>query len=235
MKSWLRLSAVSLLFFISCSKEDKECPGATEKTFSNTGFNKITAGDAMHVTVKKSTGFSIKAKGCAGDLADLQVSTDANDILSIQFSRPKSNRYRVDLEITLPHLIALNLSGAAKGDITGFQGQNTAIRTVLSGASECKLDGAGFNVSVDLSGASKLQVLGTTEDLHGNISGASELQAYGLTATEVDISVSGASKAYVVALTNIFAEVTGASHLYYKGNPVKKVFQTSGASKVIQE
>ena len=101
MKNWILISALALLL-ASCDKEKQECPGSTEKTFAITGFTKIKAGDAHHVTVTKGNEFSIKANGCTSDLNDLELSLDANHILDIKYKNHKSNRYRVDFTITMP-------------------------------------------------------------------------------------------------------------------------------------
>jgi hypothetical protein len=61
------------------------------------------------------------------------------------------------------------------------------------------------------------------------------MEAYGVTATEVDISATGNSKAYVSPLHVFFAEATGNSHVYYKGNPGTTHFETSGNGKIIKE
>jgi hypothetical protein len=234
MKNWFLFFSLALLC-ASCDKEKQECPGSSEKTFTITGFTKINAGDAHHITINKGNEFSIKANGCTSDLNDLELTLDANHILDIHYRNHKQNRYRVDFTITMPQLIAANLSGAAKGTISGFGGQNSVIRTVLSGASECTVAGTGINAAVEISGASKLVLTGNTESLYGNISGASRLEAYGVAATEVDISVSGSSKAYVRPLQVLIAEATGSSQVYYKGNPATKHFETSGNGKIIQE
>jgi len=234
MKIWHFLVSLALLS-VSCNKERKECPGSSEKSFTITGFTRVNAGDAHHVTITKGNEFSIKANGCTDDLNDLDLTLDANHILDIQYKNYKHNRYRVDFTITMPQLIGVNLSGAAKGTINGFGGQNTVIRTVLSGASECTVSGTGLNAAIDLSGASKLVLSGNTESLYGNISGASKLEAYNVAATEVDISVSGSSKAFVHPLQTFFAEASGDSRIYYKGNPATKHFETSGNGKIIQE
>lgn len=234
MKNWVLLFALTLLF-ASCDKEKQECPGSSEKTFAITGFTKVNAGDAHHVTITKGNEFSIRANGCTSDLNDLQLTLDANHILDIKYKNHKQNRYRIDFTITMPQLITVSLSGAAKGTISGFGGQNTVIRTILSGASECTVAGTGINASLDISGASKLVISGTTESLFGSVSGASQLEAYNVAATEVDIDVSGSSKAYVRPLEILFAAASGNSRIYYKGNPVTKHFETSGNGQIIQE
>ena len=234
MKNWILILSTTLLFF-SCDKERQECPGATEKTFAITGFTKVNVVDAHHVTITKGNEFSIKANGCATDLNDLELTLENNHILNIKFKNFRNDRYRVDFTITMPLLVSANLSGASKGIVSGFGGQNTVIRTVLSGASECSISGTGINASLDISGGSRLYLSGNTESLYGIISGASELRSYDVTATEVDISVSGSSKAYVRPLNVFFAEASGNSLVYYKGSPNTTYFETSGNSKIIHE
>ncbi len=223
------------LTIAACNKEKRECPGAIEKSYDLTGFHRISIGDANTVTVTKGTDFSIRAKGCADDLADLDMKVTANAALEIKFRNQRNNRNRVDFIITMPLLTNLHLSGASKGDVNGFQGQNSVIRTVLSGASECRLDGLGVNLAVEISGASKLIAIGATENLYGSISGASSLDSYGVTADEVDIMVSGSSKAWVKPVNSFFADASGDSRIYYKGNPTVKHFETSGNGRIIQE
>lgn len=234
MKNLIVLLSVAVLL-VSCDKEKRECPGATEKSFNLSGFSKIKLGDANTISVTKGDVFSIKATGCTSDLDDLDLTVDANHFLDIKFRNYRSERYRVDFVVTLPTLVSLQLSGASKGTIGGFAGQNSVIRNILSGASECRMTGTAANASFDISGASKLVLAGTTASLYGTISGASRLEAYEVNATEVDIAVSGSSKAYVRPLDAIYADASGASTIYYKGNPTTKHFQTSGSSRIIHE
>ena len=233
MKNWIFISIIAILI-VSCDKKH-ECPGSTERTFALTGFTKINAGDAHQVTIAKGDEFTIKASGCTVDLNDLELTLESNQILNIKYKNSRNNRYRVDFTITMPRLVSLNLSGASKGFISGFGGQNTVIRTVVSGASECSVSGTGINASVDISGASRVYLSGNTESLYGTISGASELRSYDVSATEVDITVSGSSAAYVRPLESFFVDASGNSLVYYKGTPTITHFETSGNSKIVRE
>ena len=234
MKNFVLIFAIAVLL-VSCDKEKQECPGSTERTFALTGFTKVNAGDAHHVSISKGNEFSIKANGCAADLDDLELTLESNHILNINYKNSRHDRYRVDFTITMPHLVSVNLSGASKGIINGFGGQNSVIRTIVSGASECNVHGTGINAQVDISGASKVYLSGNTESLYGTISGASVLRSYDVASTEVDISVSGSSTAYVRPLDEFYAEASGNSVVYYKGSPNTTHFETSGNSKIIHE
>jgi hypothetical protein len=235
MKNIILLPGMLLFLLTSCEKDSKECPGAIEKSFSLSGFNKINVGGTFTVNVVKGNDFSIKASGCADDIADLDVHIEPGNSLDIEYDRYKPGRYRVDFTITLPQLVSLNLSGVAKGTVNGFQGQNTVIRSIISGEAVCNVFGTGINAQVELSGEATLHLSGATQNLYGTISGNSRLEATEVAADEVDISASGTSKVYVRPLQSFFAEVSGESRVYYHGNPPVKHFVSSGNGKVIQQ
>lgn len=235
MRNTMLVAGLLLFLLTACEKENKECPGAIEQTFALVGFNKISAGETFTVTVIKGNDFQVKATGCPDDLAELDLTIEPGNALDIKYESYRANRYRVDFTITLPQLVSLNLSGIAKGTVSGFQGQNSVIRNIISGDAECSVNGTGINAQVELSGEGILNILGVTENLYGTISGNSRLNAYELAADEVDISTSGTSKSFVKPLQNLFAEASGESRVYYRGNPPVKNIVTSGNGKVIQQ
>jgi hypothetical protein len=232
LKKWMLLP-ILLLFLISCRKDRGDSP-VIEKEINLNGFNKVYAGERFNLTITKGTSFSVKVKGPANTVNDIDWSV-ANNILDIKYLHYENNRPPVDISIILPLLTQVTLSGAGTGTVNGFQGVPNVVRTVLSGASKCTLNGSGINTQIEISGASELNVNGATESLYGNISGAGKLNGYDLTATEVDISTSGGSEARVKVTGRLFVEATGGSRVYYKGTPAVKNIQTSGGSQVIQQ
>ncbi|MDP4262860.1 MAG: head GIN domain-containing protein [Bacteroidota bacterium] len=230
LKKWVFLPSLLFLLF-SCNKHPENSP-VIEKEFNLAGFNKIYAGERFNLVITKSNDFHIKIKGPAGDVNDITMSV-TNNILDIQYTPDEGLRSKVDLVITLPMLVQLNLSGASNATVNGFHNVTHVIRAVLSGASTCILNGTGINTQIDISGASGLYVIGSTKSLYGTISGAGKLNAYDLTATEVDISASGRSEARVKTIQSLFAEASGGSCILYKGNPIIKNIQTSGGGRVI--
>lgn len=234
MKKMILLSAL-VLALASCEKEKRECPGATEKTFALSGFHRIDAGETFALTITKGNDFSVKASGCADDLADLDLSVSPTGTLALKYKQYKKDRYRVDFAITLPEFGILKLSGASRATINGFAGQPNLITSVLSGDAECTVNGTAVNAQISLSGTSVLHITGNTESLYGNVSENARLNSYGTSATEVDISVSGTGKAYVKPVERLFAEASGESRIYYKGNPPVTHFETSGNGRIIHE
>ncbi|HVZ25069.1 MAG TPA: DUF2807 domain-containing protein [Sediminibacterium sp.] len=235
MRILVLATSLLALFIVACNKQSANCPATVQQSFDLTGFSKIYAGGSFIINITQANNFSITANGCAQDINDLDLSITNGNILHLAYKSYRQHRSTVTFTITLPVLAAINLSGNANSTITGFQGQNTVIRYILSGNGSCSSDGAGINEQIELSGNATLTLGGATENLYGNLSGNARLNGYNLAATEVDISSSGQAKAYVVPLQNLYADASGESIIYYKGNPVVTYFQTSGNGKIIQQ
>lgn len=233
LKSWILLPAFATLLVLSCRRDRVDSP-IIEEELNLTGFTKIYAGERFNLIIIKGDEFFIKIKGPSNDVHDMEV-TVTNNILDIQYAHFENDRPRIDVFITLPTLVSVNLAGAGTGTINGFQDQPNVIRAILSGASRLTMNGAGINVQIDITGASRLDVSGSTASLYGSISGGGRLNAYNLNSTEVDIDASGGSQAYVKVDHTLFATASGGSFIYYKGNPTIKNIDTSGGGQVIKE
>ena len=154
-------------------------------------------------------------------------------------------------KISLPDISELTMSGAAKGILKKFN-TSRKVEIDVSGASELEImdltadtvdiDVSGASVvrgtiacgdaEFNISGASTMNVAGSGQDLTAEVSGASKLELDNFTVNDVDIEVSGASNAVVNMDGTLNAEVSGASSLYYIGNPVMGDIDISGASSV---
>lgn len=230
----LIVGLVLLFAFASCKKETKDCPSSTEKTFDLSGFTRISAGETFTVDVKQGTAYSIKAKGCSNELNDLVLTND-NGTLTVRYNRYKSDRYRVDFEITLPTLSSISLDGAAKGTVSGFGQQASFMKAVLSGTAECTINQLPALINAELSGVTVLTLNGTAPDLIAHLSGDAKLNAYAASFSDADVYASGTAIARVVVQQSLFAQASGNSRIYYKGNPTNVNAEQSGTAKVIHE
>ncbi|SHG01957.1 Putative auto-transporter adhesin, head GIN domain [Cnuella takakiae] len=229
----LLLSALlgATLLLGACEKE-KPCDGNTTRTYTETGFSRIVAGSAIHLNITKGQTFSISAQGCNRDIDDLRLQMKPGNTLEFDFERNRIQRDVVEIDITLPQLSSVVLSGAAEGEIKGFENNAANLRMVLSGGSKARVEGTSIQTQFDLSGASRLWIKGQTNNLFGTLSGGSELQAAETTAIEVDISASGGAQATVHVSDMLFAEATRGARIRYKGNPGTKEIVTSGGGQV---
>ena len=130
-------------------------------------------------------------------------------------------------------LESLEGSGASDLIINGTLTANSML-VKLSGASDIKGAVKITNLSLDVSGASTVTINGTAQNLKVDGSGASDIKNYDLTVENCVAKLSGASDVRITITNSISAHASGASTLYYEGNPDKKDVATSGASSVSQ-
>ena len=105
----------------------------------------------------------------------------------------------------------------------------------LSGA--CDITGPVklTNLSIDLSGASTVKLNGSTQNLKLDAGGASDMKNYDLETENCIAKLSGASDVRITVTNSIMASASGASTLFYHGNPDKRDVASSGASSISQK
>ncbi|MBN1643876.1 MAG: DUF2807 domain-containing protein [Dehalococcoidales bacterium] len=151
--------------------------------------------------------------------------------------------------ITMPDLLSLVVSGASKTQITGFSSTSTTVFEV-SGASRleltdiktgnCHIEVSGAsrmsgNLTIadgnfNISGASTIELTGTAESITADISGASGGKLELLPMVNGNFRVSGASNATIAVSGRLDANVSGASRMYYSGNPTLRNISVTSAS-----
>jgi len=87
---------------------------------------------------------------------------------------------------------------------------------------------------LDMSGASKAELKGNVSELKVRVSGAAKIEATELEATNAEVRASGACKVNVSVTGELKATASGASKIYYTGEPASLIKNASGASRVKQ-
>lgn len=210
---------------------------APRRTITESGFERIEASGAYQVRIRRGDAFRITARGSQAELDRLVVERNGQTLeihskSSIGFRGwHSSRRNAVLVEVEMPTLRGLDLSGAARADVAGFQDSDD-VKIEQSGAAWLRFDGSGSPLNVDLSGAAHLLLTGTTPRLRGEIGGAAELNAAKLQATDVDVEATGAARAAVRATGSLRADASGAAHITYYGRPANVQREHSGAGTV---
>ena len=152
----------------------------------------------------------IKAK-VKGDA--LEVSTDLDDTWRVDCDD-------MNVEITMPAMTALTLSGAPDANVHGNIAGNE-FKLAISGASKVVID--NINVTTftsEVSGAADIEVRGgAVRKSSYEISGAGKIKAFPLQSAATSASISGAGKGEVTALEKLDASISGAGTIKYKGHP----------------
>jgi hypothetical protein len=201
-------------------------------------FTGIKVSGGIDIYLSQSDDYSLAVSASDGKYRD-NIMTEINDgILVISYNNDHYGRNSDDKNlrayISFKTLESLQGSGASDIIINGVLNTNTLL-VKLSGASDIKGAIKITNLSLELSGASTVTINGTAQNLKLVASGASDIKNYDLQVENCVAKLSGASDVRVSVINSISANASGASTLYYQGNPDKKDIATSGASSVLQK
>lgn len=197
-----------------------------------TDFTAVNISPAFKVEIKQSSSYSIIIKADEQNFDNIKVTKTGNTLtIGIEPAINVSNPTLI-AEITMPNLVELVLSGASRGTIEGFSSSESFVVKLL-GASRLEMQDINVgDINVELSGASTLNGEGGGNDLVLLVAGASNLDLTNFPVTNGDLSVSGASQATVNLDGTLDAMVSGASTVYYIGEPTMGDIHVSGESTI---
>jgi hypothetical protein len=263
---WLMLSFV--VGSIACDDDDESTPtpvspGVTEvvgsgnleaKEFDFSGLTRVAVAHAFQVDITRADSFfvSITLDDNLFEYLDIKKIGDTLHIgLETDVTYRKTTQRAT---ITMPDLRRLELSGASRGDISGFSSAHSlwleasgasylSIENVEAGDTQFNISGASRvsgNIEIadgnfDVSGASTVELEGAAHDVLMDVSGASTMRLADFAVTNAGIELSGASKATVNVSSRLDIDASGASRLDYLGNPTLGTVSVSGESTIRQK
>ena len=219
------------------------------KKYDFANFTRVEVGYAFEVDITHADEFDVTIE-MNENLFDYLDISQSGSILRVRM-KPNYN-YRLttrQVSISMPAIRSLNLSGASRGEITGFETSN-AVDLEVSGASSLEITNlvtgkTGFGVSgasriignirmtdgdFDVSGASTIELNGEAADVVLDVSGASTARLEDFPMDTADTHVSGASSVTLEVNDRLDVEVSGASRLIYSGDAELGSIQVSGGS-----
>lgn len=218
--------------------EDFEYKGE-QRSYDLQGFDRVRVSGAYHVRIRRGDNFSVVARGRERQLRHLQIRREGNQLV-IRPDRDVFNwrlgdedHQAVLLTVEMPALSRVDLSGAVKADIAGFDTPEFALSA--SGAVESVASVNSRRVRLDATGACKTTLAGSGEELQIEGTGACEIRANRFRATHADVELTGASNARVFVTGRLNAEVSGPSHITYQGNPQVVNADESGIGRIEKE
>jgi hypothetical protein len=224
------------------------------KEFNYTGFNRISIRFALEVDIVRSDTFSVVITG-ADMLTDNIEVTQEGDKLVIGYKLNFVSFFtapftRATAKITMPELRELNITGAARGTVRGFNSPSDFglyvsgasrldfnemavgnLKFELSGAS--RIDGqikAAGDVDIRISGATRLDLHGEAKNLHVEATGASRIELERFLVHDARYRLSGASRGSINVNGKLDVDLEGASALEYEGQVTMGDIKVTGAS-----
>ena len=186
-------------------------------------FNEVEVHGAFRVVVRQGTAYKVEAAGRPEDMADVRLDVRGDHLVVRNraggdfFSAFDSDKKPILIQITLPSLQYLAISGACQADVSGFQGEE--LRLEASSASSARVNVNVPRLELTASSASRIDLSGAADELNIDGSSASQVEALGLRARRVDLDLSSASQARVHATEELKADLSSGSNASYRGNP----------------
>ena len=167
---------------------------AETRTLKYADFEEVGVASGIRASIKQGNTYQVAATGSSEDLKRLQVRQSGK---RLEFSMPPNFQFRsspISLDITMPALRALDLSGGSDGNFTMDIGSRP-FKAELSGGSELRGQIRGGDIDLNLSGGSRATLSGSGQRLSLNGSGGSQFELGALAVTELSGSLSGGSEA----------------------------------------
>lgn len=182
-------------------------------------FSSIEMSGIGHLSVNRGEIFRVEVK-LDSNLIDRYRTKVSGGVLSLGFEPgvAVNGVTSLEVEVTLPELERISLSGAAEARLQdAFQGKRFSVGISGSGKLAGALDYR--SVEIDISGAGSLFLDGRADDLSIGISGSGDFSGASLATESAKVSISGTGTAKLRARSRLEARISGAGSVKYFGNP----------------
>jgi len=124
---------------------------------------------------------------------------------------------KVVVEITMPDLEALTISGSGSAVVGRFEGDS--FKAAISGSGSLRADLGYGIVDLHISGSGGIALAGRADEAIVRISGSGSLAARDFAAVDARIAISGSGDAEIRASKRLDADIGGSGSLRYWGAP----------------
>jgi hypothetical protein len=233
-KSRIFILFIALVMVIGCTQIPITGSGnvvTQEEPIS--GFDKVDISQSFEVDISQGENFSVIIRVDDNLVEHLQVVKQGN---TLKIGLKPNRNYNVrnatmEAEVTMPELTGLDLSGASRATIAGFKSSND-LSVDLSGSSSLVGDIEAAKTNFDLSGGSDANLSGSGQETTIDVAGGSQIDLSNFPVADVTVNAAGGSTATVNASGKLSADASGASQIYYLGDPTLGEIDSSGASSV---
>ena len=203
---------------------------AAQQTRAVGDFTGIKVGDAYNINITQGDANTVKVT--APEAIQTQIKTEVKDgILIISTDGNIKGDDKISIAVGVKSLASLDVSGAAD-----VKSENQLISDKLTittnGAGDIHLDLKATDVKADVSGAGDLTLKGNAQTMDATVSGAGDLKASNFEVAKITAKVSGAGDAKINVSQSLTADVSGAGDVIYKGSPIDRNVNISGAGSV---
>jgi hypothetical protein len=201
-----------LIFFSSYSV----VTGQVTKNYDFRDFQAVSVGYGMRVNISQSDSYSIKVEADERDFSYLRVEKVGMELKFYIDKDRYHKRDEISIDITMPSLTEINLSGGSIGKIR-MDVHSKNFDCNLSGGSILKGSVNCADIDIDLSGGSQLTLDGSGRNVEIDGSGGAIFHLRDFSVKDADISLSGGSIVSIDMNGTLNASQSGGSQITYYG------------------
>ncbi len=221
------LAGLMLLVSTSLSAQTKEVRDVT-------GFNRVSFGVAGKLFIKTGPQFSLTIEGDKKIIDEIETEVSGGKLIIKQEHWGMSlNNERVTVNLTLPELEGLGVSGSGKAEIADPL-QADKLDLSVSGSGKImagNLDVDNLHCGISGSGDIILDSGGSIDNGDISISGSGSFSGENTEIDKLEVSVSGSGNCVCKVGDSLIARVSGSGNVTYTGNP-KVDARVSGSGHV---
>lgn len=238
MKLKTSLIICALAALSSCTDDGICIKGQGEiesKVLDLEAFSGIDLTDAADVTIQQGDVQKVTVTGHGNILERLQTKV-RNGIWDIDLEKGCYRSYQLQIDITVPDLDLISLSGSGDVYVHAFEDQPN-LDLDISGSGTIELEAFDHTKNLDVRISGSGNVIGhddfdQLQNLDVKISGSGNYDAYPIQSENADIHISGSGDCYVSVTKNLDVNISGSGRVRYHGNPtVTKNISGSGSVK----
>lgn len=187
------------------------------------GFEEVSVSSGIDLFLKQGSEFFVEV--IAEDKDDVErIKTEVSgNKLKIYYKKSGWSfnfNQKLKVRVTMPEIYSVEASGGS--DVYGVEViKSKELSISASGGADVKLDIEVGDLELDASGGADIVLKGKALSVESDCSGGSDIKAYDLHAKKADVNASGGSDIQITVAEEFYADASGGSDVYYKGNPTK--------------
>lgn len=186
-------------------------------------FSGIDASVNAKITITQGNTQKVIAKGSSNIIEKIRTSVNSKGVWDISFGNGCYRDYDLEIDITVPNISSVEISGSGRVLVNDFTGQSD-LSIGLSGSSRIELNKfeGTENLSIGISGSGKVTCNADFPDLDNlkvGVSGSGAYHGFPITTNTCKASISGSGKLHTHVNNTLKASISGSGKVYYKGNP----------------
>jgi hypothetical protein len=194
-----------------------------------TDFTEVEISSAFEFEIEQSDSYSINVTADDNVIDYVQVSKEGQTLKIGLGTVPSLGPVTLRAFVSMPQLHGLTASGASHGTVSDFSSTED-VNITVSGASRVTGDITAGDAEFDIDGASTIQLEGSANDMVASVDGGSHFNLDDFTVNNADVIFSGASSGTINLNGRLDANLSGASTLWYIGEPTMGTIEITGAS-----